>query len=133
MITEHARAVLDLFVGFPHTLYDGQVPDAPTFPYAVLYISTPSEDATKLCGNSDVAEFDFQATSVGMTAESARIVADDVRTAVLDKRLTVSGRNSGQVRHEYGQQVRVDRSVTIPEFALHPMYAVDGYRVPSHS
>lgn len=133
MITEHAQAVLALFDEFPHTVYDGQVPDKPAFPYVVLYLDTGVESATKLCATSDMANLRFQATSVGLTAEAARIVADAVRDRVLDVRLSVTGRSYDPIRHENGIPVRQDTSVTDVDTGLHPMFAVDTYHAPSHS
>lgn len=133
MSVAHKQAVKDLFAGFPHTLYDGQVPDKPSFPYAVLYMDTGVGRVTKLCARTDLSTYRFQVTSVGLSDESARIVADAARARVLDVRLTVAGQSCNPIRHETSIPLRPDTDVTIPDSNLHPMYAVDTYRIPSHA
>lgn len=133
MILDHHDAVLDLLSGLQATVYDGQVPDTPTLPYAVVYMDTSHETATRLCATSDRAEFRFQVTSVGATTDSALITADAARAAVLDQRPAVSGRVCGPIRHETSIPVRPDRDVTLPEFNRHPMFAVDTYVFTSYA
>lgn len=130
MIVEWRQAVKALLAplapGFG--LYTGgQVPDKPDFPYAVLYLDTGIEDATKLCGDTDEATHRFQVTSVGLTDDSAVIVADAARTLVLDVRPAVAGRSCGPIRKETSIPVRPDLDVNIPTSNLHPMFSVDTY------
>lgn len=133
MIVEHHDAVLGLLSGLSFTLYDGQVPDPPTFPYAVVFMDTDNETATKLCGGSDVAEWRFQVNSVGLTRAAAAIVADAARALVLDVRPVVAGRKCERIKKETSIPVRPDTDLTNPETKLHPMFAVDRYRFTSYT
>lgn len=131
MILEHAQVVKGLLVGLTHTLYDGQVPDRPGFPYAVVRMTTGDEDATKLCGISDEAVFRIYMTSVGLTDTAAAVVADAVRTLLLDVRPVVAGRTCTPIRKETSLPIQPDRDWTDPDSGLNPMYAVDTYRFTS--
>jgi hypothetical protein len=130
VIAAHGDAVKSLLASLPN-LYDGQVPDPPALPYWVLYLDTSVEGATQLCATSNRADFRFQITSVGLTAEAVRIVAGRARGLVIDQRLTVPGRACGLIRHETSIPVRADRDVTLD--GAHPMFAVDTYRFVSYA
>lgn len=134
MIADHRAAVKTLLSGLSMTLYDGgQVPMEPSFPYAVLFMDTGFEDSTKLCGDSDRADFRFQVTSVGLTDESAVVVADAARALLLDIRPTVTGRKCGRIRREISIPVRPDKDVTLPDSDRHPMFGVDTYHFVSYA
>jgi hypothetical protein len=122
------QAVKGLLSPMQFTFYDGgQVPDEPDLPYAVLFMDTGIEGATKLCGDTDEAVHRFQVTSVGLTDDSAVIVADAARSLVLDVRPVVAGRVCGPIRKETTIPVRPDLDVNIPTQNLHPMFSVDTY------
>lgn len=130
MIGAHRAAIKTLLSALPVSLTfypGGQVPNQPSFPYAVLYMDTSIEDGTKLCGDTDVATFRFQVTSVGLTDDSAVIVADATRTLVLDVRPAVAGRSCTRIHKETSIPVRADKDVTLTDTNLHPMFAVDTY------
>lgn len=128
LVQKHATAVKTLLTALTIQDYDGAVPDLPTFPYFVLYTDTGIDDKTKVCGESDQMTFRFQITSVGETADAARIVAGAVRAVVLDARPVVAGRASvNRIRKETGIPVREDKDVTIPSSNRHPLFAVDTY------
>lgn len=130
MIGLHRAAIKALLSALPVTLTfysGGQVPNEPSFPYAVLYMDTSVEDGTKLCGDTDLATFRFQVTSVGLTDDSAVIVADAARALVLDARPVVAGRSCTRIRKETSIPLRADKDVTDTNTGLHPMFAVDTY------
>lgn len=133
MIREHAEAVLALLASGAHTLYDGQVPDEPSYPYWVLYFDPGSELATRLCATSNRADLRFQLISVGLTAEAAQIVADDGRSLVLDRVLSVAGRVCTPIRRESALPIRPDRDVIDPSTNRHPLYSVDTYHFVSYA
>lgn len=133
MITEHWQAVTGLLSELSMTWYDGQVPEQPSFPYAVLYMDTGNERAMRLCATSNRADFRFQITSVGLTRESAVIVADAARLLVIDQRPRVEGRSCTPIRRETSIPVRPDTDVTLPGANRHPMFAVDTYRFVSYA
>lgn len=124
-----------LVAGLPvsMTLYEGQVPDEPAFPYAVLRMDTGVDAATHLCGTSSEASMRFMVTSVGLTDASARVVAGAVRAAVLDMRPVVAGRKCTPIRRETTLQIQPDNDVTLPGSNLHPMFGVDGFHFLSHA
>ncbi len=139
------KALLEAASGSPAlTVYDGEVPDdpAPAFALIYFYIETPdglrAPDAVPLTMDSDVIDAWAYVHSVGsvdqsvtqLAAQSARAVAGRVRLAVLNKRLTVTGRDCQPIRHDSGQPPQ--RSEEIPGRAV--IDQVDVYRwrsVPS--
>jgi hypothetical protein len=117
----HADAVKAL-IGAGVRLYEGQAPNDPGLPYAVLYMGTGPAGRSRLTPVSDRREQSFQVTSVGLDGDGARSVAERIRTAVLDKRPTVAGRKASPVWQDFAEPLRVDRDVT-----PHRLYVVDGY------
>lgn len=117
----HADAVKAL-IGTTVRLYDGLVPDAPSLPYAVLYIDNGTAVRTTLAAVSDRRDVAFQVTSVGLDPEGARSVAERVRAALLDKRPAVAGRSSSPVVQVDAQPLRLDTDVT-----PHRLFVVDRY------
>ncbi|WP_409186723.1 hypothetical protein F9C11_21780 [Amycolatopsis sp. VS8301801F10] len=128
-VSAHHAAVLGLLQGGspPFTVYDGQVPTQPSFPYAVLYMDTGIDDETKLCRVPDKAVFRFQVTSVGLTVPSALVVVDQTRARVLGVRAGVPQRSLNPIRKETSLPVREDRDVTDTATQRHPCFAVDTY------
>ncbi|GAB3376233.1 hypothetical protein [Amycolatopsis echigonensis] len=128
-VAAHHAAILGLLQGGSpsFTVYDGQVPDQPAFPYAVLYMDTGIDDETKLSRIPDKAVFRFQVTSVGLTAASALVVVDQTRARVLGVRAAVAQRALNPIRKETSLPVREDRDVTDTATKRHPMFAVDTY------
>lgn len=128
LVQKHATAIKTLLSAVTITEYDGAVPDRPTYPYYVLFTDTGIDEKTKVCGESDEMTFRFQITSVGLTADSARIVAGAVRAVVLDARPVVAGRGSvNRIRKETGIPIREDKDVTDATSNRHPLFAVDTY------
>ena len=127
MTAAHMGAVLQLLEEFPHTLYVGQVPDQPSFPYAVIYMDTGRGGDLRLSGHTRRRTFDFQITSVGLTDTAVRIVADAASDLLLDRRPRVPGYSSGRIRHVTSVPVRPDTDVRDTETRLHPMFSVDTY------
>ncbi len=126
-ISLHYQAIVGLLSGIPMTLYEGQVQSQPSFPYAVLFADTGTEESTRFTGESDRMDYRFQVTSVGLTAESVLVVADAVRSAVLDVRPVIAGRVCERIDHEISIPVRPDEDITLTDSGRHPMFAVDTY------
>lgn len=128
-VSNHHAAILGLLRGGAptFTVYDGQVPDPPAFPYAVLFMGTGIDEGTKLCGDPDTATFRFQVTSVGLTADAVFIVVDETRARLLGIRPPVAGRATVRIRKETEIPVREDKDVTLTAPNRHPMFAVDTY------
>lgn len=127
MTADHYTAVLDLLSDLPVTLYEGQVPATPSYPYAVLYMDTGRGSSRQLCGKTNRDTYNFQVTSVGVTDASVRFVVDAVMSRLKDVRPAVTGFRSNPIEHLASVPVRPDRDVTDPDTNLHPMYAVDTF------
>lgn len=127
MTSAHYDAVKALLADLPVVLYDGQVPNEPEFPYAVLYMDTGRGTSSRLCGTTSRDTYDFQITSVGLTDKAVRVVVDEVMSRVKDVRPEVAGFRSGQVDSLASIPVRPDKDVTDPETNLHPMFAVNTF------
>jgi hypothetical protein len=98
--------------------YDGLVPTAPAARYSLVYfyVETPdglqAPDAVNLTGDSDVIDAWAYIHSCGTTPASARAQSDRVRTAVLNRKLTIAGRGDCfPIRWREGQPPRRDEDV----------------------
>lgn len=132
MIREHAAAVIALLDAVADlTVYDGHVPSEPAFPYAVVYADNGTRSEVSIGFASDQLSMLVQVTSVGATADAARIIADKVSTALLDITPTITGRICAPIRLEDTRPAIEDRDVTIPGTGSHPIYGVDVYRLMS--
>ena len=87
------------------TVYDGPAPDNTVPPYVVVYLSVDREYPTRLAAKTDQAANRITTHSVGATADGARIVADRLRTVLLDHRI-----GGGLIRHSEGRPLDVDES-----------------------
>lgn len=103
----HAEAGLKLLaadVGL--TVFDGKVSDpTPEPPYVVVFtsVSWPGREAgaaNALDGLAVTIETEWNVHCVGLTAAAARAVAMRVRTALLNKRPTIAGRNCGLITQD---------------------------------
>lgn len=108
MIDEHAAAVLALLNAAPGppTLYvfDGKVPtgtDPAAKPYVLVYFDAAQPDLS-FVGRSWTFQLGITCHSVGATARAARMVADRVRTALLDVAPVVATRKCWPIRWDSG-------------------------------
>lgn len=138
-IQDHADAFLALVraaSGSPLlTVYDGEVPDgsAPAYALVYFYIETPdglvAPDAVPLTYDSDVIDARAYVHSVGQAPEAARAaraVAGRVRSAVLNRTLTITGRSCFPVRWREGQPPQ--RNEEIPGTTVFDQTDVYGWR-----
>ena len=135
MILEHYNAVKALL---PTTVrvHMWSVPDAPTYPYVVLWgdlgeESSGGPDGDALADVPDVLSLRIRATYVGLTGDSLLIVARNVRAALNRKTPAVTGWHPGKLRQAVLMDAQVDRDVTLTGGG-HPIYAVDEYALVSH-
>lgn len=113
--------------GTGFTVHDGHVPKDPSFPYAVLYARTPDRSINSLRHTSGRLDLRFQVTSVGLTGESVRIIADAMQGALLDQTVTVAGWVNYPIRDTPNDQpMREDREVTLVD-GRHPLYVINEY------
>ncbi|MFI6302172.1 DUF3168 domain-containing protein [Amycolatopsis thailandensis] len=132
MIVEHKAAIGALLAGVaPTPLHDTDVPDVPSYPYAVWRMTTGIGEGTKICGDTDTEVFYVYVTSVGMTADSAAIIADKARTLLVDQRPVVAGWKLDRLKRSTSIPIQADRDVTDPKTNRHPLYAVDTYTFTS--
>ncbi len=115
MINEHAAAMLALLDADndPPALVvlDGKVPTGTVAPYVLVYFDdTDPElpDSRPLTGASQRHVVRAICHSVGGNGQAARMVADRVRTALLDVVPTVTGRTCMPIRREDGQPPQRD-------------------------
>jgi hypothetical protein len=104
MIDEHAAAVLALLdadnASPALNVYDGKVPDGTdprTSPYVLVYCYSTDPDLD-FTGRSYTFTLNVVAHCVGGNAQAARMVADRVRTALVDVTPAVSGRSCYPIR-----------------------------------
>jgi hypothetical protein len=119
------RAVGDL-IPSAVTVYLGNVPKTPAFPYAVLWGSLGDEVSESLEDVPDELRINFRVTYVGLTFAQVAWVASKVRPALNRASPYVHGWMSGRLRQASLMDVQTDFSVTLPDGA-HPVYAVDEF------
>ena len=135
MIREHFDAVRALI---PSTVrvYPWGVPEAPSYPYVVIWgglgdESSGGPDGESLDDVADVLSLRVRATYAGLTGDSVLIVARNVRAALNRKTPTVTGWRTNPLRQSTLMDVQVDRDVTIPGSGTHPLFAVDEFALVS--
>ena len=135
MIREHYAAVKALI---PSTVnvYMWSVPDAPAYPYVVLWGSAGDEssggvDGDSLTDRQDVLSLNIRATYAGVNGDSMLIVCRNVRAALNRKTPVVVGWKPGRLRQSALMDGQADLSVTFSSGA-HPVYAVDEFSLVSH-
>ena len=135
MIREHYDAVRALI---PSTVrvYAWSVPDAPSYPYVVVWgdlgdESSGGPDGDSLTDSTGVLSLRVRATYVGLTGDSVLIVARNVRAALNRKTPAVSGWRTNPLRQSTLMDIQVDTDVTIPGSSTHPLFAVDEFALVS--
>jgi hypothetical protein len=133
VIDEHSAAVLALLNAVNDVpalvVHDGRVPNGAMAPYVLVYFddSDPElTDSRPLTGASQRHVLRAICHSVGASGQAARMVADRVRTALLDVVPTVTGRTCMPIRREDGQPPQRDEDTGSTLFDK-----VDVYRLES--
>lgn len=115
MIRAHRNAVLALLTGVPGlTVYDGIVPNVPALPYAVLWTSAPLRWSDRMCGVQGNAREMFATTAVGTTADQVGWVQEKIHAALVDVRVTVTGRSCERIQHVESAAMDIDYDVRPP-------------------
>lgn len=118
-----------------YATYFVDVPDAPTYPYVLLWTSAGAPGLeTPVCDTNRDLDAVLGVTHVATTPDGALIATERTR-AVLQPgggilRLSVPGRAAWLKRFD-SRDVQVDRDVTLPASNRHPAFAVDLYRLTS--
>jgi len=135
VIKEHYDAVKALL---PSTVrvYMWNVPDAPAYPYVVLWgdlgdESSGGPDGDSLRDRQDVLSLRVRATYVGLTGDSMLITCRNARAALNRKIPVVSGWRPGPLRQASLMDGQTDTDVTLTGGG-HPVFAVDEFALVSH-
>lgn len=133
-MSDTTSALLALLAADAHlVIFEGRVPataggQPPAPPYVVVYAPGPDGQAmvANLSGQSLDYDGEWQTTTVGLEADSVRVVQARVRAALLDQRPVIAGRVSFPIRHAGSQPARRDDDVQPPV-----IYATDQWRCMS--
>jgi hypothetical protein len=125
MIADHYAGVAALLPS-DMTVYKGDVPGTPTYPYVVLWGDGGTAGTEALSDDPTTLTLKVYATVAGMTFDSAAIILQRVRTALNRARPTVPNRVTHRMVQTPQMPIQADLSVTIPGVG-HPFYAVDQY------
>jgi hypothetical protein len=125
MIADHYNGVMALLPS-DLTVYKGDVPGTPSYPYVVLWGDGGTADTEALSDDPTTLTVKVYATVAGMTFDSAAIVLQRVRTALNRARPTVPNRVTHRMVQTPQMPIQADLSITVPGVG-HPFYAVDQY------
>lgn len=128
-VAAHYAAVEALIPGTV-TLYSGIVPDSPSYPYAVLWGDSGTEDGVSLADLPTTLTLRLYVTFAGLTRDSVLVVARNVRAALNRARPVVAGRSVGPLVQRTQQPIQADLNVAVAGYG-HPFYAVDQYTLIS--
>lgn len=112
MAADHPSAVLAALQANPNlTALAGPVPKGTAPPYVAVYVYIPYESRERI-NNTVTDHTDVIAIthSVAASAAGVAIVRKNVRTALLDQRMTVTGAQCSPVSHEVGLPADWDTS-----------------------
>lgn len=102
-MTDHREAVDAALRANPNlTVYQGPLPKGIAPPYVAYYVTIAFEERTKLDGPTDSTRVTITTHSVATTGQGVAIVARNVRAALIDKALTVTGALCTRITHENG-------------------------------
>ena len=129
MIAEHAAAMIALLEADTDLkVLDGKVPKGTVAPYVLVYFasSDPEEvESRPMTGRSERHVARAYAHCVGTTAASSRVVANRVRTAWLDVKPTITGRQCQPIRREEGVQGERDETTGALSLDLVEVYRLE--------
>lgn len=127
MIAEHYAAVRALI---PPTLtvYEGVVPDSPTYPYAVVWGTAGTLDSESLSDVASTLTLHPYVTVAGLSFDSVCAALDITRAALNRVRPPIAGRVSSRMVQSPQLPIQPDLSVSVTGVG-HPFYAVDAYEL----
>jgi hypothetical protein len=130
----HTQAVIDRLTDQlpdPVVVYDAEVPTDPPQAYCVVYPDPGVRARSALAAISDELSMLVQVTCVGTTRRQAQDVADRAAGALVDHRLSVSGRQCWPITQEASVPVERDDQTRDPATDRPRFYAVLQVRVRS--
>ena len=107
-------------------VYTGVVPDAPVYPYVVIWGGTGTEDSEALSDDPTTFTLPVYATYAGLSFDSVAITIRGVRSVLNRARPVVAGRVTSRMVQSARQPIQADLAISIPGVG-HPFYAVDQY------
>jgi hypothetical protein len=96
------------------TVYDGAPPASPAYPIVIVYGNNGTRTPSDVAGRSRQVDVRVQCTVHAVSTESARIVADRVVAALVDRVPTATGFACGPVRQESSPPSYADDSIAQP-------------------
>lgn len=102
---------------------------AEDYPYVVLSGDAGLEGTEAASGDVDSLDLRVKLTYAGLSFDQVLILIGEVRDALRGRRLVVPGWSCNLFRHEPLVDIRTDFDVTVPDLAIHPVYAVDEFSV----
>ena len=96
------------------SVYDGAPPANPAYPMVVVYSNGGTRSVSDVSGRSRQSDVRIQCTVHAVSTLSARIVADRVLAALVDRVPTAPGWRCGPVRHESSPPAYADDSIAQP-------------------
>ena len=126
----HVEAIVGRLedAGVPAYLVDIPEGVQPTFPYAIVWMSTGEELRDSF---TDYAHVDDRlgVTNVGLTPEAVWSLSSRTRAALKGWAPDVGGWHTEPMQLAGAETVQPDRDVTLPNSNRHPYYGVDTYRL----
>ena len=127
----HIAAIMTMLAPLDHQVHFVDVPDAPTYPYILLWSSAgvPGREVP-LCDKHTDLDTQLGVTCVAATPLGVLTLAGLVRPILDGSEPVVPGR-SVRLDLTDSRDVQVDRDVTMLQPDRHPAYGVDLYRLRS--
>lgn len=122
---DHWGAVVALLPG-DLTVYRGNVPDNPAFPYVLVWAGLSSRDAWGICDDPTDRTNRWRTTIAGLNEDSVMIVQDRVRDALDRAKVAAPGWSPSRLRLNPLAPINEDLTVSLVD-GRHPFYAVDEY------
>lgn len=111
MAADHTAAVLAALRTNPNlTVFEGPVPKGTAPPYVAVYVYYPNESREKMPPVTNRTDVIAITHSVASSQEGTRIVRNNVRTSLLDQRMSVTGALCSPITHEVGNPPDWDTS-----------------------
>lgn len=107
------------------TVYEGDVPASPAFPYVLLQTGFPSPSERSISRRVQARLLTARTTIVGANAQSVEVIAWKLSGALEGSRMDVDGWDLGALESRPNDQpIQPDRDVTLPGTNAHPHYVV---------
>lgn len=117
-----ARSVESLITGM--TIYKGNVPKVPSYPYVLLSTNFPTVVERAHSRAAQARELRVRATVVGEAVQSVRIIGEKLTDVLEGARVDLLNWRTGRIESRPNEQdIIADRDVTLTS-GLNPVYTV---------